>query len=49
MAKRPRKYSKLKSVKAIARDRVGPPPASRPIPPKSDRKKPKHKKEALDE
>jgi hypothetical protein len=46
MAKRPRKYSKSKAVKSIARERVGSPPASRAIAPKSDRKKPKHKKES---
>jgi hypothetical protein len=32
-----------KEVKAIARERVGTVPASRPIQPKSARKKPKHK------
>jgi hypothetical protein len=33
-----------KEVKAIARERVGTVPASRPIQPKSARKKPKHKR-----
>jgi hypothetical protein len=33
-----------KEVKAIARERVGAIPASKPMPPKSVRKKPKHKK-----
>jgi len=33
-----------KEVKAIARERVGRVPASKPIQPKSMRKKPKHKK-----
>ena len=33
-----------KEVKAIARERVGPIPASKPIQPKTARKKPKHKK-----
>lgn len=33
-----------KEVKAIARERVGTVPASKPIEPKSARKKPKHKK-----
>jgi hypothetical protein len=33
-----------KEVRAIARERVGTVPASRPIEPKSSRKKPKHKK-----
>jgi hypothetical protein len=33
-----------REVKAIARERVGPIPAARPIEPKQLRKKPKHKK-----
>jgi hypothetical protein len=33
-----------KEIKAIARERVGRVPASKPIQPKSARKKPKHKK-----
>ena len=33
-----------KEVRAIARERVGTVPASKPIQPKSARKKPKHKK-----
>jgi hypothetical protein len=33
-----------KEVRAIARERVGPVPAGKPIEPKSLRKKPKHKK-----
>jgi hypothetical protein len=33
-----------KELKAIARERVGPVPASKPIVPKSQRRKPKHKK-----
>jgi hypothetical protein len=33
-----------KEIKAIARERVGPVPAARPIEPKSSRKRPKHKK-----
>jgi hypothetical protein len=49
MPKRPRKYSKSKAVKSLARERVGSPPASREIAPKADRKKPKHKKETWDE
>jgi hypothetical protein len=49
MANRPRKISKSKAVKSIARERIGSPPASRAIAPKSDRKKPKHKKEPIDE
>lgn len=42
-----KKYSATKEVKAIARERVGPVPASRVVPPKSDRKKPKHKQDLL--
>jgi len=34
----------VKEVKAIARERVGTVPATKPIEPKSARKKPKHKK-----
>ncbi len=46
--KRKLKFDQKKEVRAIARERVGPVKASRPILPKTDRKKPKHKK-ALDE
>jgi hypothetical protein len=38
-----------KEVKAIARERVGAIPASKPMPPKTSRKKPKHKKPPGDE
>ena len=38
-----------KEVKAIARERVGRIPAAKPIPPKSKRRKPKHKTPAEDE
>jgi hypothetical protein len=38
-----------KEVRAIARERVGPVPAGKPIEPKSVRKKPKHKKRVEDE
>jgi hypothetical protein len=48
MAKRTEKigtrFDQKKEVRAIARERVGPVKASRPIVPKTDRKKPKHKK-----
>ena len=37
-------FDQQKEVRAIARERVGPVKASRPIVPKQDRKKPKHKK-----
>jgi hypothetical protein len=38
-----------KEVRAIARERVGPVPASQAIEPKSARKKPKYKKRAGDQ
>jgi hypothetical protein len=38
------KFDQKKEVRAIARERVGPVKASRPIVAKVDRKKPKHKK-----
>jgi hypothetical protein len=44
MAKRKPKFDQKKEVRAIARERVGPVKASRPIIPKVARKKPKHKK-----
>jgi hypothetical protein len=44
MAKRKTTFDQKNEVRAIARERVGPVKASRPILPKTDRKKPKHKK-----
>jgi hypothetical protein len=44
MAKKKAKFDQKKEVRAIARERVGPVKASRTILPKTDRKKPKHKK-----
>jgi len=44
MPKRRKAYSKTKSVKAVARERVGTPPPSRPILDKTNRPKPKHNK-----
>lgn len=44
MKKRVRKFDQNKEVKAIARERVGTVKPARPIVPKADRKKPKHKK-----
>lgn len=44
MKKRPAKFNQKKEVRALARERVGPVKASRPILPKTRRKKPKHKK-----
>ena len=38
-----------KEVRKLARERVGTVPSSHPIPPKSARKKPKHKKPLTDE
>jgi hypothetical protein len=49
MPKRPAKYSKVKSVKAIARERVGRPPSARALEDKTQRDKPKHKKNLLRE
>jgi hypothetical protein len=43
VATRKKTFSASKEVKAIARERVGTVPASRPIEPKSARKKPKYK------
>jgi hypothetical protein len=44
MRKRPAKFDQKKEVRAIARERVGTVKPSRPIVPKTARKKPKHKK-----
>jgi len=44
MPKRRPAYSKTKSVKAVARERIGTPPPSRPILDKAHKPKPKHKK-----
>jgi hypothetical protein len=41
---KPKAFDQKKEVRAIARERVGPVKASRPIEPKASRKKPKHKK-----
>jgi len=50
LARKKKKAFKLASeVKAIARERVGPIPAAKPIEPKALRKKPKHKKRADEE
>ncbi len=37
-------FDQKKEVRAIARERVGTVPASRPLVPKTERKKPKYKK-----
>ncbi|HLX44830.1 MAG TPA: hypothetical protein VKR43_15395 [Bryobacteraceae bacterium] len=46
MAQRKKRFNAKKEVRAIARERVGSPKASRPILPKTARKKTKHKKPA---
>lgn len=47
MPRRRKAYSKTKSVKAVARERIGTPPPARPILDKAHRAKPKHKKLTL--
>ena len=49
MARKRKTFALVKEVKAIARERVGPVPASQAIQPKSARKKPKYKKRAEDQ
>jgi hypothetical protein len=44
-----KRYDRSKSVKRIARDRVGAVPASRPIEPKVKRKRPKYKQPLVEE
>ncbi len=44
-----RGYDRGRSVRRLARQRVGTVPASRPIEPKIKRKRPKHKKPALEQ
>lgn len=44
-----KKFDARKEVKAIARERVGSPKPARVIEPKSERRKPKHKKPLLPE
>ena len=48
MAKRPKKFSAPKEVRAIARERVGTVKPSHAITPKSERK-PKYKKDPLED
>jgi hypothetical protein len=47
--KKKKGFKLAREVKAIARERVGPIPAAKPIEPKAARKKPKHKKRAAEE
>ena len=49
MPRKKKTFDAGKEVRAIARERVGPVPAGKPIQPKSARKKPKHKKRPQDE
>ena len=49
MARKVKQYDRAKSVKRIARDRVGAVPASRPIEPKVKRKRPKHKQPLVED
>ena len=49
MARKKQTFDAAKEVRAMARERVGPVPAGKPIQPKSARKKPKHKKPIEDE
>ena len=44
MARRKKEFEIGREIRAIARERVGAPPASKPIEPKSRRKRPKHKR-----
>lgn len=49
MPRKKKTFDLTKEVKAIARERVGTVPPAKPIPPKSLRKKPKHKKPLCEE
>ena len=49
MTRKKRSYDRGKSVRRLARDRVGTVPASHPMEPKTKRKRPKHKKPAVEE
>jgi hypothetical protein len=49
LTRKKKRFDVGKEVKAIARERVGTIPAAKPIEPKSQRKKPKHKKRAEEE
>jgi hypothetical protein len=48
MKRKEPKFDQKKEVRAIARERVGAVKPSHPIPPKTARKKPKHKKPPQD-
>ena len=49
MAGKRKVYSRVKSVRRLARERVGSVPPSHPLEPRTKRKKPKHKKHSLEE
>jgi hypothetical protein len=49
LAQKKKAFNVAKELKAIARERVGTVPATKPIEPKSSRKKPKHKKKVDEE
>jgi hypothetical protein len=49
LARKKKTFEIAREVRAIARERVGPVPAGSAIEPKSQRKKPKHKKRAEDQ
>lgn len=49
MAPKKQTFDVKKEVRKLARERVGTVPSSKPIIPKSERKKPKHKKPATEE
>ena len=49
MPRKKKKFELNKEIKAIARERVGPVPAAKPIEPKASRKRLKHKKRAEEE
>jgi len=49
LARKKKGFDLGKEIKAIARERVGPVPAAKAIQPKSQRKKPKHKKAPQEE
>ena len=47
--KKTKRYDSTKEIKAIARERIGPVPATRAIEPKNQRKKPKHKQDLVND
>jgi hypothetical protein len=49
LPRKKKSFDLAKEVKAIARERVGRVPCSKPIEPEISRKKPKHKKRAEEE